>query len=786
MSRTVRTSCSRLATTRAACRLALVAAILPAACSTPTGDEPGSYPLDTALAVPVNAVDAENAARAVLDWPDDLRVTSIRYSLTGEHVRFAQLADDGTPLLGVETSVHLRGTAPDFVLRRIRSNAIHPLRLDGRRSVDRTAAIAGALAAARQADPAKSARALYAEPAVLPLGGDRGRPGWRVVVDTAEPPHEWEIFVDGETGAGEIQRDLIWFADGTGYVYRPNPLSETGDLTLTDNNDNDSAALTAARRLVTLQGLDGSGRLVGDYVDVYNDSGYLANQPSLDFDYTRSQDEFEEVNAYYHIDHAQRNLQALGFDGARTIVDFPIEVNVSGTTMDNSWYTPGDKTITYGTGGVDDAEDGDIIIHEYGHAVLYDIVPGFGLGGQAGAIGEAYSDMLAASTPTEDSELIDRACVGAWDATSYDSGSPPCLRRVDGHKHYPEHWVGEVHDDGEIWSGAMWNLYTATGLGRDGGIQLLTEAAFSYSPSESFEQSANAILAADQDLHGGSHAAELNRVLIWHGLLSTISPQPAFTPPIDTFATSIASPSSIPNLADGHETITHPGAAAIRVHYNKFNMRSGDNVYIYDGAGLLYAIESGKLNAHTSVAVPGDTIVVRWVTNGNNQSNGFSIDSYDITTIGLPDAGVPDAALPDAAVVIEPDAAAGTPDAMVETPDAAAGTPDATVDTPDATVDTPDAGVGTPDAMVETPDAGIVFLDAAVDTPDAAVVTPDAGPTGPDAGPGVDSGGAPDAGEPGDPSAGCGCTTGGTDRDSAGGLLLLLGLFGVARRQRWV
>ena len=43
---------------------------------------------------------------------------------------------------------------------------------------------------------------------------------------------------------------------------------------------------------------------------------------------------------------------------------------------DNSYYTAG--TLNFGEGGVDDAEDADIIIHEYGHASRISKFPGEG------------------------------------------------------------------------------------------------------------------------------------------------------------------------------------------------------------------------------------------------------------------------------------------------------------------------------------------------------------------------------------------------------------------------
>jgi hypothetical protein len=53
--------------------------------------------------------------------------------------------------------------------------------------------------------------------------------------------------------------------------------------------------------------------------------------------------------------------------------------------------------------------------------------------------------------------LDDPACVADWDSTSYTPGPVHCLRRIDGNKHYPEDADGDVHDDGEIWSPALWD-----------------------------------------------------------------------------------------------------------------------------------------------------------------------------------------------------------------------------------------------------------------------------------------------------------------------------------------
>ena len=63
---------------------------------------------------------------------------------------------------------------------------------------------------------------------------------------------------------------------------------------------------------------------------------------------------------------------------------------------DNSFFNDARHfDIRFGKGGVDDAEDAEVIVHEYGHAVHAAQVPGFGSSLDAGSIGESFGDYLA-------------------------------------------------------------------------------------------------------------------------------------------------------------------------------------------------------------------------------------------------------------------------------------------------------------------------------------------------------------------------------------------------------
>ena len=84
---------------------------------------------------------------------------------------------------------------------------------------------------------------------------------------------------------------------------------------------------------------------------------------------------------YYWVTQAQRYIQSLGFGSTLPAVNKRqqlLRINQFGG--DNSFYREGTGklTITLGKGGVDDAEDAEVIVHEYGHSVQDNQVPGFG------------------------------------------------------------------------------------------------------------------------------------------------------------------------------------------------------------------------------------------------------------------------------------------------------------------------------------------------------------------------------------------------------------------------
>ena len=148
---------------------------------------------------------------------------------------------------------------------------------------------------------------------------------------------------------------------------------------------------------------------------------------------------------------------------------------------------------------MDDAEDAEIVWHEYGHAIQDDQVPGFGDSVEAGSIGEGFGDYWAVSMSEPVSGGFDLPCVGDWDSTSYTPPPSHCLRRTDLDLTTDDE-NGEVHHDGRIWSRALWDMNLK--LGREETDTIILEAQFNFSRDTSFAAAAKEIVSAAKQLYG--------------------------------------------------------------------------------------------------------------------------------------------------------------------------------------------------------------------------------------------------------------------------------------------
>jgi hypothetical protein len=306
-------------------------------------------------------------------------------------------------------------------------------------------------------------------------------------------------------------------------VFVSNPVQSLGDESLTDQNDSDAAVPASAYHAVELTNLDGTGYLSGDYASVVSETGSPAYSTTNTFNYTRHQDEFEQVMAYYWITEAQKYVHSLGFGETRRGIDNvsqPVRIDQWGA--DNSFTTdhPSNQ-IRFGKGGVDDAEDAEVILHEYGHALHQGQNFSFA-SEEAGAISEGFADYWAVTVTDVVAKRLGvpeqepLPCVADWDATSYTSTVPHCLRRIDTNLHYPADLNGEVHHDGQIWSRALWDIRQS--LDNVKADTIILQGSMDF-PGTTMTDLANRTVAAAQLLYGNKAAGAVRTAFANRGIL---------------------------------------------------------------------------------------------------------------------------------------------------------------------------------------------------------------------------------------------------------------------------
>ncbi len=507
------------------------------------------------------SVDPEGIARAYLagnqpfalagSADDNLELLTLQESAAAYHVRFQQTVG-GVPVFGGYATVNIskKTGGVSFALDRRAPLAVAST---AGVQIDEATAIGFAKEAVDFKQPRGTATA---EPVYFHLDGSHIL-AWQVLLPALEPLGDWLVVVQADNGRVLLRQNLLRF--DSGQVFDPNP-AVTSAGSVPPPSDCDSAAnastLTPQYLTRTLLGIqDGQNKLKGDYVDLTAPgiTGSLspagqADEPSRVYNYPCNDPRFEEVMVYYHIDTTQRKIQSLGFTAKSSILARPIAVHAhfdpgppppgSPDLACNAYYSGSDAGLHFGDFPArcnfgyptDTAEDGDWIIHEYGHAIQDNQVPGWGFGSslaveQAWAMGEGFGDFLAAA-------MTGNPCWSEW----VNVGTTACagqhgLRWLQNTKTYPVDFEAcpddpdlgteEPHCAGEIWGGVLWDLVEALGsnqAARDLALTLVLDSHFYLDPLATFSEAAAAIRQADMDLFGGAHVSTIESVFAGRGI----------------------------------------------------------------------------------------------------------------------------------------------------------------------------------------------------------------------------------------------------------------------------
>jgi len=203
-------------------------------------------------------------------------------------------------------------------------------------------------------------------------------------------------------------------ASGTAFLFDPDPATAMLDDALRDDSADETfepAYVERPLRDIAFNSDTGEYALEGPYAEI-RDFELPATPPSVTSDgvwaFRRGDNAFNDAMTYYHVDQNQRYLQSLGYVGERAILDTPVLLDADGAFgEDQSYYFTqgGAPSLTFGHGCVDDNEDADVIIHEYGHGIQDWIHGQWDLtDGDEGAMGEGFCDYWAGSYSFQSAE----------------------------------------------------------------------------------------------------------------------------------------------------------------------------------------------------------------------------------------------------------------------------------------------------------------------------------------------------------------------------------------------
>lgn len=304
------------------------------------------------------------------------------------------------------------------------------------------------------------------------------------------------------------------------WVFNPDPLTTAQQqygAPYTDQDDQDIGVVNAER--VARQAIatfdNGAFTLRNSAVEIVEFSSpttIATSQSNSTFNYTRSEDGFEDCNAFYHITRMRDFVHGLGFTD---LMDYAIHVDAHALSgSDNSNFNAGHNPprLSFGEGGVDDAEDADVVIHEYGHAIMHSAAPGTNIGTERRAMDEAIGDYFAASYSRNESNFR-WADVFTWDGhNEFWVG-----RSTVSADHYPEDLQQNIYTDADIWSATLMQIWGD--IGRNATDAIMLQAAYSFTSGMTMPQAALAFLQADTLLFDGAHYGPIRQRMYDRGLL---------------------------------------------------------------------------------------------------------------------------------------------------------------------------------------------------------------------------------------------------------------------------
>lgn len=412
-------------------------------------------------------------------------------------------------------------------------------------------------------------------------------------------------------------------------------------------NEFDDAALHS----VTLNHLDGSGFLRGDFADVGNSLISRAFNASADFTYDPEvagdqRIHFAETMAYYHITAFNDYVSTLGFSAAQFAI--PVTVFAAMPQGELMFPIPTEYDTTakalYFAATIDventEALDADVIVHEYVHAIQHDLLGGapgpfvssdVNSTGQAFSVMEGIADYFSASR-FDDPELGEHA--------AFLIGQGAYVRSVENFRVWPTDFVeGAPYRSSMIFSGALWDLRASLSAVVVDALVLemipLIVDSNGATPEldASFEDALTALLQADANLFAGTFASDIGQAFAVRGIGSF------------DLTTAFATQLHPGNNFDGMQIEQIPAAQRVVVKFDRYATKlddlpfdttmapqSGvndkstrDELEVLDAADNVVGVYTSRQLQGQTLVILGDTVKFHLTTDASIPPFGYRV-----------------------------------------------------------------------------------------------------------------------------------------------------------------
>lgn len=315
---------------------------------------------------------------------------------------------------------------------------------------------------------------------------------WEVRSKTKQPKGHWVSFVDAHTGAFlHVYNEVRFFSGSASAEHDVRTVN--GDMAVSalrglrvQTDDAASYSDDAGAWALDVEDVP-RGDFVGEYLRLRNEGGPDAEFEMLSGDLTFTAEDASQAELDTWVFQSQIRDWALQYAPGLTLSGIRLEVNVNLPETCNAYF---DGTINFyqaGGGCNNTGRIADVSFHEWGHGFhYYNLVSG----SFDGSISEGIGDIVSALNTGD-------AVISPYFFTS--GGG---IRELESDRVYPDDWVNEVHEDGLIFGGTIWDLWEileedlGDELAYDTVNTLLVEAT---KAGPTIPQSFEEFLAADDD-----------------------------------------------------------------------------------------------------------------------------------------------------------------------------------------------------------------------------------------------------------------------------------------------